>query len=91
MHEGTGAFVGWNLSRGKQSGSGQRASCCPPVPTGSQVLVPREERRSDLGRGDALAIAHAQSGERPPGLQLPEEPAAGRRRRDAGAILKSDP
>ena len=28
---------------------------------------------------------------RPPGLQLPEEFAGGRRRRGAGAILKSDP
>ncbi|KAJ8787840.1 hypothetical protein J1605_022699 [Eschrichtius robustus] len=28
---------------------------------------------------------------RPPGLQLPEEFAGGRRRRTSGAILKSDP
>lgn len=52
----------------------------------------REELRPDWGsRGHALATAHARGRERPAGLQLPEEPAAGRGSRGAGAILKSDP
>lgn len=42
-------------------------------------------------RGNALATAHAHSRELAARLQLPEEPAAGRGSRAAGAILKSDP
>lgn len=89
IQERPGALVGWNLSLA--AASSLPALQGHPLRTRCPSVSPRGAATRLGAKGHALANAHAQSGERPPRLQLPEETAAGRGSRAAGAILKSDP